>query len=63
MDPLSISGVDRRKDEKEKKGVVVTAVITYKTPFMVHGKLAAISLDLGEGMAHNTIFPWQFLKK
>ena len=44
------------------KGVEFTAAITYKTPFVVNGKLMTVFLDLGEGVACNTIFSCPFLK-
>ena len=38
LDPFSISGVDRgTESEQGKVGVYVTAVITYKTSFVVNG--------------------------
>ena len=43
-------------------GVDVTAVITYKTPFVLNGKPVTVSLALGEGVACNTIFSWKFLQ-
>ena len=64
VDPSSISGVDKGKEsELEKGGVEFTAVITYKNPFVVNGKLVIVSTALGEGVACNTIFLWPFLRK
>ena len=37
-------------------------VITYKTSFVVNGKLVTVYLALGEGVACNTIFSWTFLQ-
>ena len=57
VDPFNISGVDGGKEsEQGNVGVDVTAVITYKTPFLVNGKPVTVSLALGEGVACNTIF-------
>ena len=62
VDQFNISRVDGRKEsEQGKGGVDVTAVITYKTPFVVNGKPVTVSLALGEGVACNTIFSWPFL--
>ena len=61
MDPFNISGIDgRREFEQRKGGLEVTAVITYKTSFVVNVKLVTVSLTLGEGVACNTIFSWPF---
>ena len=63
MDPFNISGVDRGKEGEQVKLVVdITAVITYKTPFVVNGKPGTVSPDLGEGATCNTIFSWPFLQ-
>ena len=57
MDPLNISGIDGGKEsEQVKVGVVVTSVITNKTPFVENGQTVPVSLALGEGVARNTIF-------
>ena len=57
VDPFNISGVDGGKEsEQEKRSVYVTAVITYKTTFVVNEKPVTVSLALGEGVACNTIF-------
>ena len=48
VDPFNISGVDVGKESEQRKGEVdVTAVITYKTPFVVKGKPVTVSLALG----------------
>ena len=61
-DTFNIIGVDGGKEsEQVKLGVDVTAVIAYKTPFVVNGKPVKVSLSLGEGVACNTIFSWPFL--
>ena len=63
MDPFNVIGVDREKEgEYGKGGVDVTAVITYKTPFVVNGKPVTVSLALGEGVACKTIFSCPFLQ-
>ena len=63
VDPFNIHGVDVGKEiEKGKGGVNVTAVITYKNTFVVSRKPVTVSLDLGEGVACNTIFSWPFLQ-
>ena len=47
VDTFNISGVDRGKEgDHGKVGVDVTTVITYKTPFVVNGKLVTVSLAL-----------------
>ena len=47
-DSLKISGVDLVKERNNGKGgVEVTMVSTYKTPFMVNGKLVTVYLALG----------------
>ena len=62
LDPFNISGLDGGKESEQRKGGVdVTAVITYKTPFVVNGLPVILSLALGEGVACNTIFSWPFL--
>ena len=64
VDPFNISRVDGGKEsEQGKGGVNVTAVITYKTPFVVNKKPVTFSRALGEGMTCNTIFSWPFLHK
>ena len=64
VDILNISVVDGGKKRKQGKGgVYVTAVINYKTTLVVNGKLATVFLDLGEGVACDTIFSWMLLKK
>ena len=64
VDTFNIIGVDGGKEgEQRKGGVDVTAVITYKNPFVVNGKPVTVSLALGEGVACNTIFSWPFLQK
>ena len=56
VDPFNISGVDGGKGSEQGKGRVDdTAVITYKTPFLVNGKPVTVSLALGKGVACNTI--------
>ena len=51
VDLFNISGVDRGKESKQgKRGVDVTTLITYKTPFVVNGKPVTASLSLGEGV-------------
>ena len=47
---------------REKEGLEVTEVITYKTPLAVNGKPVTVSLALVEGVARNTIFSWTFLQ-
>ena len=47
---------------REKEGVEVTEVITYKTPLVVNGKPVTVYLSLLEGVARNTIFSWTFLQ-
>ena len=57
VDPFNISGLDGGKEIEKGKGEVdFTAVITYKTPFVVYGKLVTASLAILEGVACNTIF-------
>ena len=51
MEPINIIGVDGGKG-----GADVTELNIYKTPFVVNGQLATVSLTLGEGVACNTIF-------
>ena len=59
VNPFNISGVDGGKESEQGKGVVdVTALITYKTTFVVKRKPMTVSFALGEGVARNTIFPW-----
>ena len=41
----------------------VTALITYKTPFVVNVKLVTVSLAIGKFVACNTIFSWTLLQK
>ena len=56
-DTLNISEEDRGKQSEQGTGRVdVTAVITYKTLFVVNLKPVTVSLYLGEGVACNTIF-------
>ena len=63
MDPFNISIVEGGKEsEQGKGGVDVTVVITYKTSFVVNGKMVTVSLALREGVACNTIFSWPFLQ-
>ena len=63
MDPFNICGVYAGKDSDQLKGGVdVTAVITYKTPFVLNGKLMTVSFALVEEVACNTIFPWPLLQ-
>ena len=63
VDPFNISGVDGRKQSEQGTGRVdVTAVITYKNPFVVNLKPVTVSLYLGEGVACNTIFSWPFMQ-
>ena len=63
VDPFNISRVYRGKEsEQGKRGVDVTNIITYKTSLEVNRKPVTVSLALGEGVAHNTIFLWPFLK-
>ena len=51
-DTFNIIGLDRGKEiDHGKEGVDVTAVITYKTPFVVNRKMVTVSLALGEGVA------------
>ena len=62
VDPLNTSGVNRGKEsEQTKGGVDVTAVITYKTPFVVDRKRVTVSLALGEKVARKTTFSWPLL--
>ena len=45
---FNISGVDRGRENEHGNGEVdVTALITYKTPFMINGKPVTVSLALG----------------
>ena len=63
MDIFNISGLDGGKEsEQGKVGVDVTALFTFKTPFMVNGKLMTVYIALREGVACNTIFLWPFLQ-
>ena len=63
VDSFNISGVDGGKESKqEKEGIYVTAVITYKTPFVGNEKPVTVPLALGEGVACNTIFSCPFLQ-
>ena len=53
----------RRGGSKQvNEGVYFTALITYKTPSVVNGKLVTVSLALGEGVACKSIFSWPFLQ-
>ena len=62
METFKISGVGSGKEgEEDKGGIDVTAVITYKTPFVVNGQQVTVSFALGEGVACNTIFSYPFL--
>ena len=48
MDPLNISVVDGEKEiNKGRLGVDITAVITYKTHFVVNGQPVIVFLALG----------------
>ena len=52
VDPLNTSGAEGGKgSEEENVGVDVTAVITYKNPFVVNRKPDTVSLALGEEVA------------
>ena len=63
VDTLNISGVDVEKEsEQVKSGVDISAVITYKTPFVVNGKPVTVSLAIGEGMACKKICSWPLLQ-
>ena len=62
VDLFNISGVDGVKEsEQVKVGVDITALITYKNPFVLNGKPVTFSLALVEGVECNTIFAWPFL--
>ena len=41
---------------RDRGGIDVTAIITYKNLIMVNEKPMTVSLNIGEGVAHNTIF-------
>ena len=57
VDPFNISGVDGGKESDQVKGGGdVTALIIYKNTFVVNRKPVKLSLDIGEGVARNTIF-------
>ena len=48
VDPFNISGLYGGKESKQVKVEVdVTALITYKNPFVVNGKPGTVSLALG----------------
>ena len=63
VDPFNIIGLYGGKEsEQGKGGVGVTAIITYKIPFVVNGKPVTVSLALGERVAYNIIFLWPLLQ-
>ena len=63
LGPFNIYELNGAKEiEQGKGGVDVTAVITYKTPFVVNLQQVIVSLALGEAVEFNTIFSWSFLK-
>ena len=63
VDPFNISVVEKGKESEQVKGrVYVTAVITYKIPFMVNIQPGTVSLDLLGWLVCNTIFLWMFLQ-
>ena len=54
---LNISILDGGKEsEQGKLGVDVTELITYKNSFVINVQPVTVSIDLGEGVACNTIF-------
>lgn len=57
MDEFDIGGVDERG-----KPARVTAVITYQTPFRVHGQPVCISFGLADSASTNTILGLPFLR-
>ena len=63
VDTFNIGRVDSGKEnDKGKGGWYVTAIIAYKTTFVVNEKPITVSLTLGEGVACNTIFSWPLLQ-
>ena len=57
VNPLKISDIDGGNETKQVKlGVDVTAVITYKTNFVVNGQPVKVYFALGEEVERNTIF-------
>ena len=63
VDPFNINVLDGVKySEQGERGVDITEIINYKTPFVVNVQQVTVSLSLVEEVACNTIFSCAFLQ-